>query len=48
MTKQFPSFETDQAVEAFLEQEDLSEYLTEDNLFPPNFAFLPKDDVLQP
>lgn len=46
MTKQLPLFETDKAAEDFLEQEDLSEYLTADNLFPLNFEFLPKDEKI--
>jgi predicted DNA binding CopG/RHH family protein len=43
MSKQLPEFKTDDDAIAFLEQNDLSDYLTKDNLFPANFEFLPKD-----
>ena len=42
MTKKLPKFASDSDAEALLEQ-DLSEYLTKDNLFAVNFEFLPKD-----
>ena len=42
MTKKLPKFASDSDAEALLEQ-DLSEYLTKDNLFVVNFEFLPKD-----
>lgn len=42
MKKRIPNLESDEAAEAFLNQ-DLSGYLTKENLFPMEFEFLPKD-----
>jgi len=43
MAKKLPDFKSDAEAAKFLEQTDLSDYLTQDNLFNSKFEFLPKD-----
>ena len=46
MGKKLPDFKTDDEAIEFLENTDLSDYLTKDNLFPTNFEFQPKDQKI--
>lgn len=41
--KKMPHFLSDEEVEKFLEETDMSPYIAENNLLPKNFEFLPKD-----
>lgn len=41
MSSKIPEFRTDEELEAFLEQ-DLSDYITPENVKPARFEFLPK------
>jgi len=43
MVNKLPSFHSDDDIENFLENTDMSPYLTNENLIHKNFEFLPKD-----
>jgi predicted DNA binding CopG/RHH family protein len=42
MSKKLPPFQSDEELEAFMEQ-DISEYINKENFRPVRFEFLPKD-----